>query len=45
MPGIIFGPAMVYYRAYLIGVDGHFLKVVDIVTDSDETATERAATC
>jgi hypothetical protein len=42
MPGISFVPAMEHYRAYLIGLDGHFLKVVDIVTENDETASERA---
>jgi hypothetical protein len=42
MPGIIFVLAMIHYRAYLIGFDGHFLKVVDIVTENDETASERA---
>jgi hypothetical protein len=33
---------MEHYRAYLIGRDGHFLEVVDIVTENDETASERA---
>jgi hypothetical protein len=32
MPGL-FSPAMEHYRAYLIGLDGHFLKVVDILTE------------
>jgi hypothetical protein len=36
---------MEHYRAYLIGLDGHFLKVVDIVTENDETASQRAPTC
>jgi hypothetical protein len=35
-------PAMEHYRAYLIGLDGHFLKVVDIFTENDKTASERA---
>ena len=26
----------------MIDLDGHFLKVVDIVTESDDTASERA---
>ena len=42
MPGIIFVPAMIHYRAYLVGLDGHFLKAVDIVTENDEFASERA---
>ena len=42
MPGIILVPAMERYRAYLIGLDGHFLRVVDIFTEKDEIASERA---
>jgi hypothetical protein len=26
----------------LIGLDGHFVKVVDIITENDETAGQRA---
>jgi hypothetical protein len=33
---------MEHYRAYLIGLDGHFVKVVDIITENDETAGQRA---
>jgi hypothetical protein len=33
---------MEYYRAYLIGLDRRFLKVVDIFTENDETASQRA---
>jgi len=34
--------AMAYYRAYLIGRDGHFMKAVDLICDDDEGAMKRA---
>ena|ERR1700738_1318762 len=37
MSGISLVPAMEPYRAYLIGRDGHFQKVVEIVAENDET--------
>jgi hypothetical protein len=37
------GPrAVTYYRAYLIGRDGQFMKAVDLVCDDDDDATKCA---
>jgi hypothetical protein len=33
---------MTYYRAYLIGRDGHFMKAVDLVCDDDDGAKKCA---
>jgi hypothetical protein len=33
---------MVYYRAYIVGSDGHFLKAIDIDSADDGVATEQA---
>jgi hypothetical protein len=34
---------MSYYRAYMIGSDGHFTKSVDLSCDKDEAAREKAS--
>ena len=31
---------MAEYRAYVIGADGHFIRVVELVCTDDETAKE-----
>jgi hypothetical protein len=31
------------YRAYVIGIDGHFLRVIDLVCPDDGTAKEYAS--
>jgi hypothetical protein len=36
------GIAMAEYRAYLIGIDGHFLRAVELVCPDDEIAKEYA---
>jgi hypothetical protein len=33
---------MAEYRAYIIGVDGHFIRAVELVCPDDETAKEYA---
>jgi hypothetical protein len=33
---------MAYYRAYIVGSDGHFVKAIDIDLADDGTATEQA---
>jgi hypothetical protein len=33
---------MAQYRAYIVGSDGHFQKVVPFVCESDEAAIEQA---
>jgi hypothetical protein len=33
---------MAEYRAYIIGIDGHFLRAVQLVCPDDETAKEYA---
>jgi hypothetical protein len=33
---------MSYYRAYMIGSDGHFTKSVDLSCDKDEAAREKS---
>jgi hypothetical protein len=33
---------MVGYRAYIIGIDGHFLRAIELVCPDDETAKEYA---
>jgi hypothetical protein len=33
---------MVYYRAYIVGSDGHFVKAIDIDRADDGAATEQA---
>ena len=34
--------AMAEYRAYIIGADGHFIRVVEILCPDDDTAKEYA---
>jgi hypothetical protein len=36
------GRRMAGYRAYIIGVDGHFLRAIELVCPDDETAKEYA---
>jgi hypothetical protein len=31
-----------HYRAYLIGLDGHFIKSVDLSYENDDAAIEKA---
>jgi hypothetical protein len=33
---------MTEYRAYIIGIDGHFLRAVEILCPDDDTAKEYA---
>jgi hypothetical protein len=33
---------MTFYRAYLIGRDGHFMKAIDLICDDDDGARKCA---
>ena len=33
---------MADYRAYIIGIDGHFIKAIELVCPDDDTAKEYA---
>jgi len=35
-------PRMADYRAYIIGIDGHFLRAIELVCPDDEIAKEYA---